>query len=77
MQSLVRLLIFLALVVIVGSLGSALFHLGRGDAGDSRRMARALTIRIIVSLALFALLLVAWYAGLITPHDVQPGPATR
>jgi hypothetical protein len=36
-------------------------------------MARALTIRIALSLALFALLMIAWYVGLISPHDVQPG----
>jgi membrane associated rhomboid family serine protease len=73
MQSLVRLLIFLALVGIVASLGSALFHLSRGSTTDSAKMARALTVRIALSLALFALLIIAWYVGLISPHDVQPG----
>jgi membrane associated rhomboid family serine protease len=77
MQSLVRLLIFLALVGIVASLGSALFHLSRGSAVDSKKMARALTIRIALSLALFALLLIAWYVGLISPHDVQPATMGR
>ena len=35
-------------------------------------MARALTVRIVLSLALFALIMIAWYAGLITPHGVIP-----
>jgi hypothetical protein len=76
METLVRLLILGVLVAIVVSLGSALVHLSRGDAGDSRKMARALTVRIALSLALFALLMIAWYVGLISPHDVQPGTTT-
>ena len=35
-------------------------------------MARALTVRIVLSIALFVLLMLAWYAGLITPHGVIP-----
>jgi hypothetical protein len=73
METLIRLLIFAVLVAIVASLGSALLHLSRGNEGDSRKMARALTFRIALSLALFALLLIAWYVGLITPHEIQPG----
>jgi hypothetical protein len=32
---------------------------------------RALTVRIAVSLLLFALLMIAWYFGLISPHPLQ------
>jgi cytochrome bd-type quinol oxidase subunit 2 len=73
METFIRLLVILVLVAIVASLGSALFHLSRGDRGpdESRKMARALTIRIALSLALFALLMIAWYVGLISPHDVS------
>ena len=73
-----RLLIIAVLVAIVFSLGSALFHLARSkppagediektNAEHSRKMARALTVRIGLSLALFLLLMLAWYAGLIKP----------
>ncbi len=58
-------------VVIVASLGSALWHLVRG-AGDSARMVRALTWRIGLSIALFLLLMLAWYLGLIAPHGMDP-----
>ena len=75
MQALVRLLIVASLVGIVVSLGFGLFHLSRGGADDSRKMARALTIRITVSLVLFALLMLAWYLGLISPHSLQSGSA--
>ena len=75
MQALVRLLIVASLAGIVVSLGFGLFHLSRGGADDSRKMARALTIRITVSLVLFALLMLAWYLGLISPHTLQSGSA--
>jgi Protein of unknown function (DUF2909) len=72
MESLLRLLVIGLLIAIFVSLGSALRHLSRGGgAEDSRKMARALTIRISLSLALFALLVIAWYLGLISPHALQ------
>jgi hypothetical protein len=71
MQSLIRLVIIAALIAIVASLGSALFHLSRGGEHDSAKMARALTLRIALSIGLFALLMLAWYVGLIAPHAVQ------
>ena len=75
MEPLVRLLILGALVAIVASLGSALFHLSRNSESDSRKMARALTIRISLSIALFALLFLAWRMGLIAPHALQSPPS--
>ena len=77
MQSLIRLLVFGVLVAIVASLGSALFHLSRGTDADSHKMARALTIRIALSLALFALLILAWYLGFISPHGIGGTAAVR
>jgi hypothetical protein len=66
----IKILIIVTLVAIVISLGSALFHLSSGK-GDSKKMARALTIRVGLSVALFILLMVAWYNGLLTPHGVR------
>jgi DUF2909 family protein len=65
----IKILIVIILFAIVGSLGSALFHLSSGK-GDSKKMARALTIRVGLSLVLFILLIIAYYNGLITPHGV-------
>jgi len=75
---LIRLLVIVVFLGILISLGSALFHLSRGgkeprSAEDSRKMARALTWRVCLSLALFLLLMAAWYAGLISPHGIPPG----
>ncbi len=60
------------LLLIVMSLGSALFYLLR-DKSQSTRTVKALTFRIGLSLALFFLLLIAYYIGLITPHGINPG----
>jgi hypothetical protein len=80
MRQLVWLLVLGCLAAIVVSLGSALYHLSRGSraegaAGEeaSARLARALTVRITLSLLLFVLLMLAWYFGLITPHSLEGG----
>ena len=65
----IKILVIIVLFAIVFSLGSALFHLSSGK-GDSKKMARALTIRIGLSVVLFALLMLAWKTGLIQPHTV-------
>jgi hypothetical protein len=70
----IKVLIGVVLVAIVASLGKALFHMSSGGsnaAEHSAMMARALTVRIGLSVALFALLMIAWYFGAITPHSVQ------
>jgi cytochrome bd-type quinol oxidase subunit 2 len=72
MPELFRIVVLVALAAIVVSLGSALYHLSRGTEKDSAKLARALTVRIALSLALFALIMIAWYAGLITPHGIIP-----
>lgn len=61
-----RLIVIAVLVLIVASLGSALFQLARG--GDSRKLLSALTWRVGMSVALFVTLLVLWRMGVIRPH---------
>jgi cytochrome bd-type quinol oxidase subunit 2 len=68
-MDLIKILVIIVLAAIVISLGSALFHLSSGK-GDSKKMARALTIRVGLSVVLFILLMVAWAFGLITPHGL-------
>lgn len=68
-MDLIRLVILGLLAAIVISLGTALYHLGSGK-GDSNKMLRALTVRIALSLVLFALLMIAWRTGLISPRGL-------
>lgn len=66
-----RTLIVLVLLIIVGSLGSALYYLFK-DRGRSPRTVKALTFRIGLSLALFVLLLLGFRLGLLQPHGIAP-----
>lgn len=63
-------LILLLLGAIVVSLGKAMFHLTSGP-DESGRVVRALTVRITLSIALFALLMLVWYFGGISPHPLS------
>jgi cytosine/uracil/thiamine/allantoin permease len=65
-----RIVVALVLVGIVASLGSALFHL-MTDKGQSKKMVRALTLRVGLSVALFIALMVAWALGLVQPHGIR------
>ena len=59
-----KIIVLLFILVILGSLGSALFYLVK-DRGQSDRTVKALTVRIAVSAALFILLMAGFYFGLI------------
>jgi hypothetical protein len=68
-----QILIVVLLLSIVGSLGHALSSMASGAHGleRSQRMAQALTVRISLSVALFALLLVGFHFGWIQPHGTH------
>ena len=77
MNRLVWLLVVACLLTVLVSLGLGLYHLSRGTPEDSDKLLRALTVRITVSLLLFALLMLAWHFGLIAPHPLQGGGPPR
>jgi len=60
-----KIVVILFLVFIIVSLFSALYYFIR-DKGQGERMVKALTVRIALSLILFALLMLGIYSGLIT-----------
>lgn len=64
---LLKIAIVLMLLLIVASLFSALFYLVK-DKGTGERTAKALTIRIALSLTLFLLLMLGYYTGVIGQH---------
>lgn len=59
-----KIIVIVLLLLIVTSLGSALFFLF-SDKSGSDRTAKALTVRISLSLLLFAVLVAGYYFGLI------------
>jgi len=67
----IKIIIILAFIGIVGSLASGLYYLVN-DKGDSRRTLRALTMRIGLSVGLFAFLMILVALGVIEPHGVYP-----
>jgi Na+-driven multidrug efflux pump len=54
------------LVLIIASLGSALYYMMRGR-DDTKKMARALAVRVGLSVALFVMLMAGWFFGLWRP----------
>ncbi len=65
-----RIVVGIAFVLILISLGSALFYLMR-DRGDSDKTVQALTFRIGFSVALFILLIVANQLGWIETTGIR------
>jgi len=59
------------LILILLSLGKALFHLSSTKPGESSKMVRALGFRIALSVLLFVLLLIAYSRGWIEPQRVR------
>ncbi|HZE90112.1 MAG TPA: DUF2909 domain-containing protein [Rhizobacter sp.] len=54
-------------------MGKALLHLSSPREDDGKKMVTALAWRIGLSVALFVLLIVAYYSGWIEPQHVTPG----
>ena len=70
-------LVVLAFIAILASLASALFFMmrnGRDDKSKGNHMAKALAVRVGLSIVLFLCILVAWQLGYIQPTGL---PATR
>jgi hypothetical protein len=65
-----KIVIAIAFILIIGSLGSALFYLMR-DKGKSDRTVKALTMRVGFSIALFVLILIAHWLGYIQPTGIH------
>ncbi|HKW81931.1 MAG TPA: twin transmembrane helix small protein [Casimicrobiaceae bacterium] len=66
----VRIIVIVALLLIVGSLGSALYYLYH-DRGEGKRMVRALTVRVILSACLIVFLVVSYKLGWIGEHGLR------
>jgi len=66
-----KILIIVLLFVIIAALSSGMFFLVH-DKGTSTRTVKSLTVRIILSIALFILLFVGFATGLIKPHGITP-----
>ena len=68
--ALVRIVVIVALVLIVISLGTALYYLYH-DRGEGTRMVKALAIRVALSASLIAFLLISYYFGWIGENGLR------
>jgi len=69
-------LVTLAFVTILSSLAAALYFMLRGGSSQSaksKNMARALGLRVGVSIFLFLCILLAWKLGYIHPTGIPEG----
>jgi hypothetical protein len=71
-------IIVIALIGILGALASAgVFMLKRPKDGDAqtadKRMARALAVRVGLSVTIFLIILLAWQMGWIAPKGLPAG----
>jgi len=75
---LIKVLIITTLLAILASLASGMVFLVK-DKGQSQRTAKALTVRITLSVALFGLLMLGIFTGHIKPHGIYPAghPVTQ
>lgn len=71
-----KFIVVLALIGIVASLGTALYYMlqdGRDGKGKTSNMAKALTVRIGLSVLVFIAILVAWRLGYLQPSGIPVG----
>jgi hypothetical protein len=71
-----KIIIIVALLLVVGALASAgVFMLRKDQPGDEplardKKMARALAVRVGLSIALFLFILFSWHMGWIQPRGI-------
>lgn len=65
-----KIFVAIAFILILGSLGSALFFL-MTDKGKSNRTIKALAMRVGLSITLFLLVLLAYRLGYIQPTGIR------
>jgi hypothetical protein len=70
----IKIIVLLLLALILISLGAGMVSLIK-DRGETNRTVKFLTIRIVLSIALFVLLVVSFLMGWIQPHGLVPPPS--
>ncbi len=66
-----KIIILLLIVAITYCLASGLYYLFKDDK-KSNGLAKSLTLRTVLSLILFILLIIAFILGWVQPHGIRP-----
>ena len=61
-----KIIVLIFIVLILASLGSALYFMVKDKGGASTRTVRALTWRVVFSIAIFILLMLGYHFGFIS-----------
>ncbi|MEA3276372.1 MAG: twin transmembrane helix small protein [Pseudomonadota bacterium] len=71
MEFMFKLPVLLVLAFIVFSLAQGMYYLAKDDGeADKTRVVKALTVRIVLSLTLFGLLILGYVFGVLQPHGM-------
>ena len=69
MELMYKLPVLIVLGFIIFSLGQGMYFLTKDDGeADKTRVVKALTIRIVLSITLFGLLILGYFSGVLQPH---------
>jgi amino acid transporter len=67
----IKIILIVVFLMIIFSLGSALYHLAtHKNEGSSQKTAKALTVRIGLSMLLFLFVCILLVTGVIKPHGI-------
>ena len=67
----IKIIVLILFLAIVASLASALFSMMK-DKGRGKQTVNALTLRVVLSIIAFALLILGYAMGWIQPHGIVP-----
>lgn len=71
MDMIFKLPVLLVLLFILFSLFQGMYYLAKDDGDDnSTRVVRALTVRLVLSLLLFFILMAGYFFGFLQPHGI-------
>ncbi len=68
-------MVLMLVAVLMALAGAGVFMLRKGDDGERRssHMARALALRVALSVALFLFILLSWWMGWVQPTGIPAG----
>ncbi|MET0068291.1 MAG: twin transmembrane helix small protein [Candidatus Thiodiazotropha sp.] len=70
MNLIFKLPVILLLLFILFSLFQGMYYLAKDDGRDKTRVVRALTLRVVLSLLLFLMLMAGYLLGFLQPHGI-------
>ncbi|MET0051751.1 MAG: twin transmembrane helix small protein [Candidatus Thiodiazotropha sp.] len=70
MNLIFKLPVIVLLLFILFSLFQGMYFLAKDDGQDKTRVVRALTLRVVLSLVLFLMLMAGYLLGFLQPHGI-------